>query len=298
MSDTVINIKNLKKSFNKKIVVENLCLEIPKGCIFGLLGPNGVGKTTTIRMILGLISPDSGNVEIFGKSISANREFVLKNIGSMVESPSFYGNLNAWENLKVICLMKEISTDYINSTLDIVGLQNCGKKKVNNFSLGMKQRLGIAIAIIGNPELVILDEPVNGLDPSGIHEIRTLIKSLAKELQITFLISSHQLNEIELMADKVGIIKNGHLIYQGDLQRLMDDHANKLIIGVTDLTKSIEYFSSKNISVTNQDNKLVIEGNYTLDNISKELMKQGIGITNIYNKNNSLEDIYLKIMSE
>ncbi len=186
MSNIVVNTNNLQKSFNKKIVVENLCLRIPKGCIFGLLGPNGVGKTTTIRMILGLIRPDHGSVEIFGKDISSNREAILKNMGAMVETPSFYGNLNAWENLKIVCLMKQISTEHINSTLELVGLENCAEKKVSKFSLGMKQRLGIATAIIGNPKLVILDEPVNGLDPAGIHEIRTLIKTLAKKLQITF----------------------------------------------------------------------------------------------------------------
>ncbi|MBI6030476.1 ABC transporter ATP-binding protein [Clostridium perfringens] len=298
MNDIVLSTNNLQKSFNKKIVVKNLCLSIPKGCIFGLLGPNGVGKTTTIRMILGLIHPDNGCVKIFNEEISSNREKILKNVGAMVETPSFYGNLNAWENLKIVCLMKQISTEHINSTLELVGLQNCGKKKVGKFSLGMKQRLGIATAIIGNPKLVILDEPVNGLDPAGIHEIRTLIKSLAKKLQITFLISSHLLNEMELMADKVGIIKNGHLIYQGDLQQLMNNYNQKIILGVTDLKKAIEYFNSKNISIICQDNKLVIEGNYIIENISKELMEQGIGITNIYKKNDSLEDIYLRMMSE
>ncbi|CBZ02432.1 ABC transporter ATP-binding protein [Clostridium botulinum] len=298
MSNIVVNTNNLQKSFNKKIVVKNLCLRIPKGCIFGLLGPNGVGKTTTIRMILGLIRPDNGSVEIFGKDISSNREAILKNIGAMVETPSFYGNLNAWENLKIVCLMKQISTEHINSTLELVGLENCAEKKVSKFSLGMKQRLGIATAIIGSPKLVILDEPVNGLDPAGIHEIRTLIKTLAKKLQITFLISSHLLNEMELMADKVGIIKNGHLIYQGDLQQLMKNHHRKIVLGVTELKKAIKYFSNKNIPVINQDNNLVIEGKYTVEDISKELMEQGIGITSIYNKNDSLEDIYLKMMDE
>ncbi|MCB2356534.1 ABC transporter ATP-binding protein [Clostridium estertheticum] len=297
MSDIVVNTNNLQKSFNKKIVVENLCLRIPKGCIFGLLGPNGVGKTTTIRMLLGLIYPDNGTIEIFGKDISSNRESILKDIGAMVESPSFYGNLNAWENLKIVCLMKQINTEHINATLELVGLKDCAKKKVSNFSLGMKQRLGIATAIIGNPKLIILDEPVNGLDPSGIHEIRTLIKSLAKNSQITFLISSHLLNEMELMADKVGIIKNGHLIYQGDLQQLMDTHDRRITLGVTELKKAIEYFSSINIPVINQDNNLVIEGNYTVEYISKKLMEQGIGITSIDDKTNSLEDIYLKMMN-
>ncbi|MBD5586068.1 ABC transporter ATP-binding protein [Clostridium botulinum] len=298
MSNIVVNTNNLQKSFNKKIVVENLCLRIPKGCIFGLLGPNGVGKTTTIRMILGLIRPDHGSVEIFGKDISSNREAILKNMGAMVETPSFYGNLNAWENLKIVCLMKQISTEHINSTLELVGLENCAEKKVSKFSLGMKQRLGIATAIIGNPKLVILDEPVNGLDPAGIHEIRTLIKTLAKKLQITFLISSHLLNEMELMADKVGIIKNGHLIYQGDLQQLMKNHDRRIVLGVNELKKAIKYFSNKNIPVINQGNNLVIEGKYTVEDISKELMEQGIGITSIYNKNDSLEDIYLKMMDE
>lgn len=298
MRDIIVSINRLQKSFNKKLVVDNLSLSIPEGCVFGLLGPNGAGKTTTIRMILSLIRPDDGSIEIFGKNISSNREFILKNVGAMVESPSFYGNLSAWENLKIVCLMKQIGIEHINPTLKLVGLQDCGKKRVSKFSLGMKQRLGIATAIIGNPKIVILDEPVNGLDPVGIHEIRTLIKSLSKEFQITFLVSSHLLTEMELIADKVGIMKNGQLIYQGDLKQLMDNHNKRIILSVTEVKKAIEYFSRNNIPVINEKDNLVIEGNYTVEDISKELMEQGIGITSIYNKNDSLEEIYLKMMGK
>ncbi|GKU26679.1 ABC transporter ATP-binding protein [Clostridium folliculivorans] len=298
MSAIAVNTRDLCKSFNRCKAVDNLSLSIQQGCIFGLLGPNGAGKTTTIRMLLGLIRPDSGSVHIFGQDISSNREAILKDVGALIETPSFYGNLNAWDNLKIVCLMKQLSTDKINPILKLVGLHNCGKKRVSKFSLGMKQRLAIATALIGDPKLVILDEPVNGLDPAGIHEIRELIKSLAKSLGITFLISSHLLNEMELMADKVGIVKNGQLIYQGDLQQLIDKQTERITVGVSDLQKAVEYFRSKKIAVLIKEEKLVIDGDYTVEYISKELMNQDIGITCIFKHSDSLEDIYLRMMDE
>ncbi len=298
MSNIAVDTSNLSKSFNGHKAVDNLSISIPQGCIFGLLGPNGAGKTTTIRMLLGLIRPDGGNVNIFGQDISSNREAILKSVGALIETPSYYGNLTAWENLKIVCMLKQLSTEKINYILDLVGLHDCGKKKVNKFSLGMKQRLGIAEALIGEPKLAILDEPVNGLDPAGIHEIRELIKSLAKSSKITFLISSHLLNEMELMADKVGIVKSGKLIYQGDLQQLINKQADRITVGVTDINKAIEYYKAKQIPVSVKDNNLVIEGGYTVDYISKELAEQAIGITCIFKQNDSLENIYLKMMDD
>ncbi|WP_117407184.1 AAA family ATPase [Ruminiclostridium josui] len=160
----------------------------------------------------------------------------------------------------------------------------------------MKQRLAIAEALIGGPKLVILDEPVNGLDPAGIHEVREIIKSLARKSGITFLISSHLLNEMELMADKLGIIKDGKLLYEGDLQKLTDKQVNRITVGVSDLRKAVDYFKSVGIQVSIQEKDLMIEGNYSTEDISKRLMGQGIGITCIYKQNDSLENIYLRMM--
>ena len=296
MNNIIVNIKNLQKSYKKNIIVEDLNLKIYEGCIYGLLGHNGAGKTTTIRMILGLISPDKGEIEIFGQKFTSNREMILKDIGSMVETPSFYGNLTARENLKIVCLMKNINSSQIDETLDLVGLGDCSSKKVNKFSLGMKQRLGIATAIIGKPKLIILDEPVNGLDPEGIQEIRTLIKSLAKKMNSTFLISSHLLSEMELIADKVAIMKNGHVIYQGNLNDLMKNQVNKIILSVTELDKACKYLNSANIKFENLDNKIIINGTYNIEKISKQLFEHGIVITNLFIEKYSLEDIYLKMM--
>lgn len=296
MNNIIINIKNLQKSYKKNIIVEDLNLKVHEGCIYGLLGHNGAGKTTTIRMILGLISPDKGEIEIFGQKFASNREMILKDIGSMVETPSFYGNLTARENLKIVCLMKNINFSQIDETLDLVGLGNYVGKKVNKFSLGMKQRLGIATAIIGKPKLIILDEPVNGLDPEGIQEIRTLIKSLAKKMNSTFLISSHLLSEMELIADKVAIMKNGHVIYQGDLKDLMKNQGSKIILSVTEFDKACKYLNSANIKFENLDNKIIINGTYNVENISKQLFEHGIVITNLLSEKYSLEDVYLKMM--
>lgn len=295
---SVVNIEGVTKKFNNNTVVDNLNLEIQSGSIFGLLGPNGAGKTTIMRMILGLVRADGGSIKVFGKDMSLNREEILREVGCMIESASFYGNLSAFENLKIVCMMKDINIDKIETTLKLVGLDKCGDKKVSKFSLGMKQRLGIAMAIIGEPKLIILDEPVNGLDPAGIHEIRTLIKSLAEDLNITIFISSHILSEIELIADEVGIIKDGKIIYKGKLQKLLESQESSIEVSVSDKKKTIEYFESQNIEVKDKGSKLVISGDYSVEYISKVLMGQEIKIFSISNQNNSLEDIYLKMVGK
>ena len=220
MSQYIVKTENLIKKFNNVNSVDKVNLKVREGEVYGFLGPNGAGKSTTIKMILGLIKPNSGEISVFGKSIKDNREEILKDIGALVESPSYYGHLTAYENLEILRRVLKVSKNEIEEKLKLVNLWDAKNKKVREFSLGMKQRLGIAQALMGNPKLLILDEPTNGLDPAGIIEIRNLIKYLAKEKNITIIISSHILSEIELVATEVAVINKGKLLYQGSLDNL------------------------------------------------------------------------------
>ncbi|WP_082232610.1 ABC transporter ATP-binding protein [Halobacillus massiliensis] len=220
MSETVIQTHGLVKTFKQMNVVDRVELTIKKGEIYGFLGPNGAGKTTTIRMLLGLMKPTSGSIHIFGKDLKATKIEILKKVGSLVESPSYYDHLNGRENLEALRKILQVPKSRINEVLEVVRLTADAHRPVKEYSLGMKQRLGIASALLGEPELLILDEPTNGLDPSGIHEIRELIKSLPEKYGMTILISSHLLSEVEQMATQVGIISKGQLIYQDSIKRL------------------------------------------------------------------------------
>ncbi len=217
----IIKTKNLTKSTNNHIRVKNIALKVPKGCVYGFLGPNGAGKTTTLKLLLGLLKPTEGTISFFGEQITdKNRLSILKNTGSLIESPSYYGHLTGLENMQIIAKLKNTPAAEIEQVLDTVRLLEQRDKKVKQYSLGMKQRLGIAMALLGNPRILILDEPTNGLDPAGIQEIRKFIKNLPLTRQMTVIVSSHLLNEVEQMADMVGIINHGELIFQGTMQEL------------------------------------------------------------------------------
>ncbi|CUU49735.1 ABC transporter ATP-binding protein [Clostridium beijerinckii] len=220
MFDYVIETENLIKRFGEYVSVDHVNLRVPKGEIYGFLGSNGAGKTTTMRLILSLIRPDEGNIRIFNKSISEHRRYILRRVGSLIEAPAYYGHLSAYKNLKIIAELLDIPDKKINEVLETVRLTQYANKPVKGYSLGMKQRLGIAIALIREPELLILDEPTNGLDPFGIQEIRKLITDLSKNHGMTVLISSHILSEIEAVADNVGIINEGKLLFQGPMDKL------------------------------------------------------------------------------
>ncbi|SHJ37881.1 ABC-2 type transport system ATP-binding protein [Clostridium cavendishii DSM 21758] len=224
MINNVVSINNLNKSYKGKKVLDNVSLNVKKGRIYGFLGPNGAGKSTTIRIILGLIKNYTGNVEVFNSDIKKNQTKILSKIGALVESPSYYDHLSAYKNLKIWATMKGVDYSRIDEVLKIVNLERARDKKASKFSLGMKQRLGIAQALIGNPDFLILDEPTNGLDPMGIKEIRNLIITLAKDYNKTIFISSHLLSEMELMVDDVGIINNGRLLYEGSLKDLRNKY--------------------------------------------------------------------------
>ncbi|WP_066504181.1 ABC transporter ATP-binding protein [Abyssisolibacter fermentans] len=227
MENYIIETNNLTKAYKDMVAVNNVNLKIREGLIYGFLGPNGAGKSTTIGMLLGLIKPTKGSVKIFDMDIKKNRMKILRNIGSIIESPSYYGNLSAYDNLKISADILGLDYKNIGEVLGTVNLTKVKNKKVKKFSLGMKQRLGIAQALIGMPKLLLLDEPTNGLDPVGIHEIRELIKSLPKKYGMTVLISSHILSEIELIANDIGIINEGKLLFQGTLDELKNSNPNK-----------------------------------------------------------------------
>ena len=221
MNNTILEIKNLSKKSGNSYRVKNLSMSIPKSCVYGFLGPNGAGKTTTLKMILGLIKKDAGEIKMFGEDVSSkNLLALLHKTGSLIENPGGYPHLSGLENMQIIAKLKGVNETEIEKALKTVRLYEQKDKKLGAYSLGMKQRLGIAMALLGDPKLLILDEPSNGLDPAGIMEIRNLITSLPKERDITVLISSHLLNEIEQMADYVGIIHQGQILYQGKLSEL------------------------------------------------------------------------------
>ena len=217
----ILETNHLSKQSGKTYRVHDLSMAVPKNCVYGFLGPNGAGKSTTLKMILGLVHPSQGSIKLFGKVMnSANRLSILRQTGSLIENPGGYGHLTGLENMQIIQKLKGVNEAEIASALKTVRLYDQRDKKLSNYSLGMKQRLGIAMAILGNPKLLILDEPTNGLDPAGIQEMRQLICSLPKERNMTVIISSHLLSEIEQMADQVGIIHHGHMLYQGTLANL------------------------------------------------------------------------------
>jgi ABC-type multidrug transport system ATPase subunit len=242
-NEKIIEIENLSKHFGDLWAVKNLNLNVYKGDIFGFLGPNGAGKSTTIRMLLSLITPSEGKVRIFGKDLKTNRIAILKKIGAIVEKPDFYGFLSAYKNLEILGRLSEtdVSPKRIMEILELVGLEKRYKSKVKTFSHGMKQRLGLAQALIHNPDLIILDEPTTGLDPQGMKEVRDLILFLSKQDKKTIFISSHILYEIELVANRMIIIDKGSAIVEGNVSELLNANNLKVTFEVndSDQTKSI-----------------------------------------------------------
>ncbi|MBD5395251.1 MAG: ATP-binding cassette domain-containing protein [Lachnospiraceae bacterium] len=216
----IITTEKLTKKYKNFVSVNKVSLHIRKGSIYGFLGPNGAGKSTTMKMLLGLTAPTSGSFAINGRHFPKDRLAILKETGSFIESPSFYANLTGRENLDIIRRILKLPANSVDDALELVGLTEFGNRLAKKYSLGMKQRLGLAGALLGRPPILILDEPTNGLDPSGIHEIRNLIKSLPDLYDCTIMISSHMLSEIELMADDIGILNHGNLLFEGSLKDL------------------------------------------------------------------------------
>lgn len=219
--DYILETNHLIKKHGTTYRVKDVNLHVPEHSVYGFLGPNGAGKTTTLKLILGLIKPDQGDVFVFGQKVTTtNRLSILRRSGSLIENPGGYGHLTGLENMQIVQKLKGVSEAEIVRALKTVRLYEQRDKKLKNYSLGMRQRLGLAMALLGDPKLLILDEPTNGLDPAGIQEIRELIRSLPQERDMTVIVSSHLLNEVEQMADHVGIIHHGELLYQGPLPEL------------------------------------------------------------------------------
>lgn len=300
MNDVIKTI-NLTKTYGSKKVVSGVSMNVKKGEIYGFLGPNGAGKTTIIKMLTNLIKPTDGDIEIFGERIDEKSNDILKRIGSIIETPVFYEKLTAKENIELhLEYMGCHDRDAAERALNMVNLKNTGRKKVSEFSLGMKQRLGIARTISTRPELMLLDEPINGLDPIGIKEFRDLFKLLSKEYSTTILISSHILNEIEQMADTIGVINNGVLLEQVSMDSIRGKNTEYTEITIDNCNKAA-YIMSNDL---NTDNFKVIDGNtiriydskLNQNEISKALILNGVGIESITRKNGSLEDHFIEIL--
>lgn len=296
MSNYIIETSNLTKKFGKFLAVDQVNIQVPKGGIYGFLGPNGAGKSTTIRMLLGLIKETKGEVMVFGKSIKKERLDILKRVGSMVETPSYYGHLTAYENLEVTRKLLGVEKSEITRVLEIVKLVDVQHKAVKKFSLGMKQRLGIAQALLGNPDLLILDEPTNGLDPSGIIEVRELIKSLPEKYGITVLISSHILSEIELMATHVGIINKGKLLFQGTMEELRDKQKAEIQLEAEPKDEVETYLTDSGIPFTKDQRFLYFDAGLQPAKINRELILNGYEVHQLMMKKHSLEEIFLSII--
>lgn len=296
----IVQTKNLSKRFGKDEAVIGLNMNIRKGEIYGFLGPNGAGKTTTIRMLLGLMKPTSGSVHILGKDLTTERLSILKEVGSLVENPSYYPHLTAYENLEALRIILGVPKRKIPEVLEIVRLSDVGNKKVKDFSLGMKQRLGIAAALLHDPSLLILDEPTNGLDPSGIIEIRNLIKRLPAETGMTILLSSHLLSEIDQMATRVGIVSNGELIFQDSIEALRMYAQQNIVIKVNDSEKAWRSLLGKGIQSEWQDGNILLSeiSNQQVAEVIHMLVQDGFSVFRVEEDKKSLEDIFLQMTAK
>jgi ABC-2 type transport system ATP-binding protein len=296
-----IETQNLHFKFSsQEVALRNIQLQVPEGSIYGFLGPNGAGKTTTLRLILGLLQKQEGKVMFFEKDFDQNRIEILKNVGTLIEAPSLYAHLTATENLQILQKIYQCPKERISEVLKIVGLTKTGKKKAGKFSLGMKQRLSIAMALLHEPKILILDEPTNGLDPNGIIEIRELLKKLNAEKNITVLISSHLLSEIEKLVTHVGIIHKGEMLFQGTLDDLHKKQSEKSLVG----------FETNNNSETH---KLLVANGFSANELhgmvqipltekkniamlNQILVQNGIEVYHIGIIKNDLESIFIDLV--
>lgn len=297
----VIKTIRLTKAYGDQIAVDNLQMNVNQGQIYGFLGQNGAGKTTTIRMLLGLIKPTQGQIEIFGENLLEKQRDILKRIGSIVEFSGFYENLTARENLLIHAKLKGVhKKNAVEEALEIAGLQAETKKRVGQFSLGMKQRLGIARAILHHPELLILDEPTNGLDPIGIKEIRRLIQSLAEERKITILISSHILTEVEQLADHIGIIHQGKLLEEISFNELRKRNRKYLEFQVSDESKAAmlmeKHFAIFDYEVHDEGNIRVYSHIGEQSKLNKLFVEHGMDVFKITTSEDRLEDYFIKLI--
>ena len=297
--EIILETNNLEKKYKGFRALNNTNIHIEKGAIYGLIGKNGAGKTTLIRIICGLQEPTNGSYIIYGKSNNSNDIIsARKRMGAIIESPSIYGEMTARDNLiEQYKLVGMPSFGGIDDLLKLVGLEDTGKKKAKNFSLGMKQRLGIAIALASNPDFLILDEPINGLDPQGIIEIRELILKLNKEKRITILISSHYLDELSKIATHYGFLDNGSIIKEISNEELMRKMEHKLILKVSNPKDFVKYFEENKVDYEVIDSKTInVYGKYNLSKFITELSNKNLIVDEIHEQEESLENYFINLI--
>lgn len=294
----LIETTGLCKSYGGSMRVKDLHMAVPEGSIYGFLGPNGAGKSTTLKMILGLVHPTSGEIEVFGKRMNEkSRLDILKVVGSLIESPSYYGHLTGEENLKILQTLRNVPERNIREALDIVRLTGQKDKKVAHYSLGMKQRLGLAAALLAHPRLLILDEPTNGLDPAGIQEMRELICGLPRQFGMTVVVSSHLLSEIDQVATHVGVIADGALVYQNTIERLHEKSEHHLALRTLNDTAAHSILMHSGIPNEMRDGEIILPPleDAKIAQCVTLLADSNIGVTRIEERRKNLEDIFLEL---
>ena len=300
MDDKVIQTKELTKKYGEQTVVNQVKLHVKKGRIYGLLGRNGAGKTTIMKMMLGLTAATSGSIELFGSPLWGNEKTIYPRIGAMIEHPGFYPNLTGTENLEIFAKLRGTASNHaVKHALELVGLPYKDKKTFGKYSLGMKQRLGIANAILHDPELLILDEPTNGLDPIGIAEMRNFMKNLSTQQGKTILISSHILSEIALLADDVGILDQGVLLEESSMEELKKRNAKYILLEVSDIPKTLlileRNFQVQEYSVQDEHTLRIYDTSLNVGELNKSLVLNHITVISAGLYNNTLEDYFKSI---
>jgi ABC-2 type transport system ATP-binding protein len=295
MTNVVISTEALTKVFHGQPAVRDISLEVQAGSIYAFLGPNGAGKSTTIRMLLGLLRPTGGDVALFGLDLRNHRSDILARTGSLVETPSLYEHLSARENLEIPrCILNAPRTD-IDRVLRIVGLENARRNLVKTFSLGMKQRLGLAQAFLGKRELLILDEPTNGLDPAGIQEMRSLIRRLPADHGVTVFLSSHLLTEVEQVATHVGMLSHGALVFQGSIAELKQLRQSRVRIGINEIERGLALLRSKGWEARREHDHLLASDVESAGAINRALIEAGFEVHHLSVESDSLEEVFLKM---
>lgn len=297
MLETVIETSILTRRYGNLVAVDKLNLNVPRGSVYGFLGPNGAGKTTTIRMLLGIIRPDEGQVRLFGMLLQQHRIPLLQRVGALVETPSLYPHLTGYENLEVTQKLIGAQCEQIARALAIVKLERDAHRRVREYSHGMRQRLGLALALLNKPELLILDEPTNGLDPVGMREMRELIRRFPTEYGVTVFLSSHLLNEVEQVATHVGVIHRGHLLFQGTLSELQAQQQKRIRLSVSQPNRAMRILTQAGWTVQHEGDHLVVmaNGQDAAADINNLLVRQEVKVFGFDLEQPSLEEVFLRL---
>ncbi len=300
--DDIMETVDLRKAYKGNVVVNDVNIHIPKGAIYGFVGPNGAGKSTVMKMILNLVKPDAGEVRLFGEKVTDHSYELFKKVGSIIENPYFYDRMTARQNLELHCeYMGFPNKERIDEVLQMVDLQNVGEKQVRHYSLGMKQRLAIARAILARPEFLILDEPINALDPEGIREMRNLFQRLNREDGATIFISSHILSEVDLLADTIGIIRKGKLLTELPIEEIHRHETDYIRLQVDDVARAaalLERMEIRDFRVQDKEFIHIYDPDVTGKMLSKALIENGVGLESIGRKHDTLEDFFFQLTEE